>query len=84
MWLSTVQSFKILRRVKKNFESNVMKEMKSKCRKRYDEKRRNVKEIPTKQEAIKTWVIAFQKNQQHFCLQQNIIINKDVNLKSIS
>lgn len=29
MWLSTVQSFKILRRVKKNFESNVMKEMKS-------------------------------------------------------
>lgn len=59
MWLSTVQSFKILRSVRKNFEFKRKQEMKRKCgRRKKDKEKKHLQN----QEAIKSGVMVTQKN----------------------
>lgn len=79
MWLSTVQSFKILRSVRKSFESKSKESEKWKYGKRT--KRRNTYQTkkPSNPELQQP-----KRNSDISVYQQNILISKDFNLKSQS
>lgn len=80
MWLSTIQSFKILRSIRENSES--------KSKERDEKKSVGEKNMTRKEGKRRNYPIPHYSNPKEsaifLCFQQNILVERDFNLKSIS